>query len=104
MGYLTKNVLKIAGFPIKCPQGPLVPLAAFFRSANKFLFAGIVTAIKPERFCQITVSKKIYKHSAIIHLIKGQVKLCHSNHYGHFVNIGRYGLTHYGAKNRQNED
>ena len=42
MGYLTKNVLKITGFPTKCPQAPLAPLAllallallaAFSRSA-----------------------------------------------------------------------
>ena len=31
MGYLTENVLKIAGFPTKCPQASL---AAFSRSAR----------------------------------------------------------------------
>ena len=33
MGCLTQKVLKIAWFPIKCPQAPLAPLAAFSRSA-----------------------------------------------------------------------
>ena len=31
-GYLTLNVLKIAGFPTKSPQAPLALLAAFSRS------------------------------------------------------------------------
>ena len=33
MGYLTQNVFKIAGFPTKCSQVPLAPLAEFSRSS-----------------------------------------------------------------------
>ena len=34
IGYLTQKVLKIARFPLKCPQLPLALLAAFSRSAD----------------------------------------------------------------------
>ena len=36
-----------------------------------------------------------------IDLIYGHVKPCHSGHYGHFVNIGHYGLIKYGPEYNQ---
>ena len=52
-GYLTENVLKIAGFPTKCPQAPLALLAAFSRSAFLRIFC-FIPQLKFKMFVLLT--------------------------------------------------
>ena len=56
MGYLTGNILKIAGIPTKCLQAPLAPLAAFSRSA-------VLTA---QYFCQSHTKPQLKLNSVVL--------------------------------------